>query len=173
MPYVHVQDDWWYPGEQSVYVHCVKNWTLGHPAFSHDLGQLSRAIKTPWCVLINNLPPVELPALIRKAIYIVLIICTCRLLYAPFFCASDTGGNVYSSEFRFIESLPGPSQFSEPHPDDSERFYNYLFDYGVKNGMRAYENDFANYNLLAMPLFRQEFNASTRWLGGMNAAAVR
>ena len=70
MPYVHVQDDWWYPGEQSVYVHCVKNWTLGHPAFSHDLGQLSRAIKTPWCVLINNLPPVELPALIRKAIYI-------------------------------------------------------------------------------------------------------
>ena len=50
---------------------------------------------------------------------------------------------------------------------------NFLFDYGVKNGMRAFENDFANYNLLAMPLFRQEFNASTRWLGGMNAAAVR
>ena len=62
-----------------------------------------------------------------------------RLLYAPFFCASDTGGNVYSSEFRFIESLPGPSQFSEPHPDDSERFYDYLFDYGVQNGMRAFE----------------------------------
>ena len=114
---------------------------------------------------------------------------------APFFCASDTGGNVYQDDYRFVESLPGPSQFAEPHPDDAERFYSDLFEAGVTEGMRGFENvrrtcvrdlranlsltqtallqDFMNYNLLAMPLFRQEHDASRRWLAGMNAAAIK
>ena len=122
---VCVQDDWWYPGEQAVYVHCVRNWTLGHPAFSHDLGQLSRAVKTPWCVALidSELSISCATAGPNKKVEYMFV---CRLLYAPFFCASDTGGNVYSSDFRFIESLPGPSQFSEPHPDDAERFCAFL-----------------------------------------------
>ena len=41
-------DDWWYPGQLAVYVHCIRNWTLGHPAFSRSLGQLSQAVRTPW-----------------------------------------------------------------------------------------------------------------------------
>ena len=59
---------------------------------------------------------------------------------ARFFCASDTGGNVYQDDYRFVESLPGPSQFAEPHPDDAERFYSDLFEAGVAEGMRGFEN---------------------------------
>eukprot|EP01050_Picozoa_sp_SAG11_P033099 SAG11_NODE_11076_length_785_cov_1.141399_2_plen_95_part_00 len=58
----------WYPGPESVWVHCVQNWTLGKPAFPHELGQLSMALETPW------------------------------LLYVPFFCGRDLGGNVYEDE---------------------------------------------------------------------------
>ena len=46
-----------------------------------------------------------------------------------------------------------------------------LFDYGIANGMAGFENDFLNYNLLAVPHFRTSFNASTGWLAAMNAAA--
>ena len=102
---------------------------------------------------------------------------------------------MYQDDYRFVESLPGPSQFAEPHPDDAERFYSDLFEAGVAEGMRGFENvrrrcvldlranlsltqtallqDFMNYNLLAMPLFRQEHDASRRWLAGMNAAAIK
>lgn len=135
-------DDWWYPGGQAVYVHCIRNWTLGRPAFSvPSLGALSARLGAPL------------------------------LLYAPFFCAKRTGGNVYT-EFRMVESIDGPSQFAQPHPADAERFYSALFECGAANGMVGYENDFMNYNLLAVPHFRRVFNESTRWMAGVDAAAA-
>jgi hypothetical protein len=49
-----------------------------------------------------------------------------------------------------------------------------LFKFGVANfnGMRGFENDFLNYNLLSVPYFRKVFDASSQWLRGMNAAAL-
>lgn len=135
-------DDWFYPGPPSVYVHCVSNWTLKPPAFTSTLGELSKAVETPW------------------------------LLYVPFFCGDGAGGNVYQQlGYHFVQSVEGHAQFAEPHPDDSERFYNMLFDYGLANGLAGFENDFLNYNLLSIPYFRTVFNASSRWLAGINAAA--
>jgi hypothetical protein len=143
-PKIMQLDDWWYPGPQSVYVHCVSNWTLTPPAFNLTLGELSQAIKTPF------------------------------LLYVPFFCGEENGGNVYQRNgFRFVQGVGGRAQFAEPHPDDSERFYNMLFTYGVANGMRGYEHDFLNYNLLSVPHFRRVYDSSSKWLRGMNVAGLR
>ena len=137
-------DDWWYPGPPSVYVHCVQNWTLQPPAFTSTLGELSAAVKTPW------------------------------LLYVPFFCGDENGGNVYEKHgFKFVQGVKDAAQFAEPHPDDSERFYDYLFEYGVANGMQGFENDFLNYNLLSVPLFRKVYDSSSKWLRGMNAAGLK
>lgn len=33
-------------------MHCVQNWTLGQQAFPHNLGQLSRMLKTPWLLYV-------------------------------------------------------------------------------------------------------------------------
>lgn len=135
-----------------MWVHCVQNWTLGARAFSSDLGQLSAAVETPW------------------------------LLYVPFFCGTALGGNVYEnhsvagvvgSGYKFVQSVGGGSQFAEPHPSDALRFYDDLFSYGIANGMRGFENDFLNFNLLSIPYFRQNYNASTEWLRAMNTAAVK
>ena len=133
-------DDWWYPGEKSIYVHCVRNWTLGQPAFSRSLGALSKRVQTPW------------------------------LLYVPFFCPE----NVYTSKYKFVHGAPSMPGFAEPDPADGNAlaFYRELFDYGIANGMAGFENDFLNYNLLAVPHFRTSFNASTGWLAAMNAAAL-
>ena len=52
----------------------MQNWTLGTPAFTSTLGELSRKVQTPW------------------------------LLYVPFFCGDADGGNVYEKEgFRFVQ----------------------------------------------------------------------
>ena len=45
-------DDWWYPGKKSIYVHCVRNWSLGEPAFSRSLGDLSKRVQTPWLLYV-------------------------------------------------------------------------------------------------------------------------
>jgi hypothetical protein len=63
----------------------------------------------------------------------------------PFFCRE----NVYT-QFRFVNGSSGSYAFAEPHPDDAYAFYTMLFDYGVSQGMAAYENDFLNFNLLAV-----------------------
>eukprot|EP01065_Artemidia_motanka_P035546 TRINITY_DN43453_c0_g1_i1.p1 TRINITY_DN43453_c0_g1~~TRINITY_DN43453_c0_g1_i1.p1 ORF type:complete len:791 (+),score=261.97 TRINITY_DN43453_c0_g1_i1:49-2421(+) len=131
-------DDWWYPGRKSVFVHCVQNWTLGHPAFSSDLKQLSKKVGAPW------------------------------LLYVPFLCRD----NVWSAKYRFVNGSDEKAPFAEPHPDDALAFYRELFDYGVASGMESYENDFLNYNLLAIPHFRQTFGASEKWLAAINTAAA-
>lgn len=39
-------------------------------------------------------------------------------------------------------------------------------------GQVAYENDFLNFNLLAVPFFRETFGASEKWLESMNTAAL-
>lgn len=137
-------DDWWYLGPQSVYVHCVANWTFGPHGFHSTLADLSKAVHTPW------------------------------LLYVPFFCGEQAGGNVYEKQgFKFVQGVPGVAQFSEPHPDNAEAFYDMLFEYGVASGMQGFENDFLNYNLLSIPHFRTVYDASSKWLLGMNAAAVK
>ena len=61
-----------------------------------------------------------------------------RLLYVPFWCPE----NVHKDDYRWIHSSnPGHPElvFAEPHPDDSEKFYRYLFGYGIDNGMAGYE----------------------------------
>mmetsp|Transcript_86928 Transcript_86928/g.246464 ORF Transcript_86928/g.246464 Transcript_86928/m.246464 type:complete len:826 (+) Transcript_86928:58-2535(+) len=90
------------------------------------------------------------------------------LLYVPFFCAE----NAYSGQFRFVTGSSGATEFAEPHPDDALKFYRMLFDYGVRNGMRAFEHDFLNYNFLATPLFRKQLGAADRWLQAIDAAAL-
>ena len=54
--------------------------------------------------------------------------------------------NEFTSEFRWLHSYQNASNkhlvFAEPHPDDSLRFYRMLFDYGLRNGMSGYENDY-------------------------------
>eukprot|EP00041_Stephanoeca_diplocostata_P024395 m.617139 g.617139 ORF g.617139 m.617139 type:complete len:972 (-) comp22517_c4_seq1:103-3018(-) len=90
------------------------------------------------------------------------------LLYVPFFCVE----NAYTDRFKFVTSVNGSKQFSEPHPDNAREFYDMLFTYGQQNGMRSYENDFLNFNFLAIPDFRQKFNYSNGWLAGMNGAAL-
>lgn len=90
------------------------------------------------------------------------------LLYVPFFCAE----NDYStSGVRFVTSNPGPGQFAEPHPDDALPFYRALFDYGLQNGMKSFEHDFLNHNLLAVPHFRKNFGSSEKWLQAIDTAA--
>ena len=37
--------------------------------------------------------------------------------------------------------------------------------------MASFENDFLNFNLLAVPHFRRAYNASSRWLAAIDAAA--
>ena len=92
----------------------------------------------------------------------------------PFFCGTELGGSVYENQsvpgapagsggYKFVQSVSGSAQFAEPHPDDALRFYDDLFAYGKRNGMRGFENDFLNFNLLSIPFFRQHYNASTRY----------
>lgn len=47
-----------------------------------------------------------------------------------------------------------------------------LFDYGINNGMSGFEHDYLDYNYLAMPYLRRTHGASTKWLSGINAAAM-
>ena len=93
------------------------------------------------------------------------------LLYVPFWCPE----NVYNETFRWIHSVnPGNPQlvFAEPHPDDARRFYEFLFEYGAQNGMAGYEQDYLDYNFLAMPYLRRTSGAAQAWLAGMDAAAL-
>ena len=87
-----------------------------------------------------------------------------------FFCPE----NVYTSKYKFVHGAPSMPGFAEPDPADGNAlaFYRELFDYGIANGMAGFENDFLNYNLLAVPHFRTTYNASTAWLSAMNAAAL-
>jgi len=92
------------------------------------------------------------------------------LLYVPFFCP----GNAYKAQgFQFLNSSNGPFTFAEPDPKNGNalKFYQMLFDYGIQNGMKGYENDFLNFNLLSMPEFRTVFGASDAWLSSINTAA--
>ncbi|CAJ1359089.1 unnamed protein product [Effrenium voratum] len=89
------------------------------------------------------------------------------LLYVPFFCPS----NVYR-DFRFVRGSSGPTEFAQPHPDDALEFYQMLFDEGLRNAMGGFEQDFLNFNFLAVPLFRKSFGAASRWLGALHQAAL-
>eukprot|EP01051_Picozoa_sp_SAG22_P032164 SAG22_NODE_13423_length_407_cov_1.000000_2_plen_77_part_01 len=56
----------------------------GQPAFTSTLGELSLAIKTPW------------------------------LLYVPFFCGEEDGGNVYEKDgWKFVQGVRDSAQFAE------------------------------------------------------------
>lgn len=93
------------------------------------------------------------------------------LLYVPFWCPE----NVYSDQFRWVESYNPDFPaliFAEPHPDDSLRFYRMLFDYGMSVGMVGYENDYLDYNFLSIPFLRKNFGAASKWLAGINTAAL-
>ena len=94
------------------------------------------------------------------------------LYSVPFWCPE----NEYTKEFRWIHSHQNESNtrliFSEPHPDDALRFYRMLFDYGIANGMSGFENDYLDYNYLAMPYLRKTHGAANKWLAGINKAAL-
>jgi hypothetical protein len=47
-----------------------------------------------------------------------------------------------------------------------------LFDYGIANGMSGFENDYLDYNYLAMPYLRKTHGAANKWLAGINKAAL-
>ena len=65
------------------------------------------------------------------------------ILYVPFWCPV----NEHTDDFRWIHSHQNQNTsnrklvFSEPHPDDSFRFYKMLFDYGIENGMSGTEKN--------------------------------
>merc|ERR1712166_877750 len=92
-------------------------------------------------------------------------------LYVPFWCPD----NEYTDQFRWIDSY-NPEQpvliFSQPHPDDSVKFYRGLFEYGIQNGMAAFEHDYLDYNFLSMPYLRKTLGAAHKWLKGMDTAAL-
>ena len=94
------------------------------------------------------------------------------LLYIPFWCPK----NVYSDHFRWVHSVnPHHPElvFAEPHPDDAAAFYGMLFDYGRRNGMGGFEHDYLDYNYLSTPYLRATHGAASKWLAGIDAAALR
>lgn len=120
------------------------------------------------CVLNWSLPTATFPSGLKK---LSADLGKPWLLYVPFWCPE----NVHADDFRWIHSSnPGHPElvFAEPHPDDAVRFYRYLFDYGIANGMAGYEQDYLDYNYLAMPYLRKNYGAADKWLGGMNLAAL-
>jgi hypothetical protein len=138
-------DDWWYHTsipQGGPYSACVANWSLHKQTFPSGLKNLSRDLGTSW------------------------------ILYVPFWCPE----NEHTDNFRWIHSHQNKSNaeliFSEPHPDDSLRFYRMLFEYGIENGMSSFENDYLDYNFLAMPYLRKTHGAANKWLAGINQAAL-
>ena len=119
------------------------NWSLPERTFPSGLRKLSADLGKPW------------------------------LLYVPFWCPENV--LVHTTDFRWINSSnPGHPElvFSEPHPDDAASFYRYLFTYGTANGMGGFEQDYMDYNYLAMPHLRRTYGAAHKWLAGMDAAAL-
>merc|ERR1719178_449385 len=47
-----------------------------------------------------------------------------------------------------------------------------LFDYGVHNGMAAFEHDYLDYNFLSMPYLRRTWGAADKWLASIDTAAL-
>ena len=52
-------------------------------------------------------------------------------------------------------------------------FYGMLFDYGLRNGMGGFEHDYLDYNYLSTPYLRATHGAASKWLAGIDAAALR
>ena len=144
---------------------------LGYLSFQGDWWHGSGG--APWCVsewITNNRYPMPL-ADFHSKLGIPL------QLYAPYFCndtkyARDNGGN-----FTMVTSdtsLPGCKDFlfKDPAPEESRRFYDWLYAYGKAFGMVSYEPDFMNQNYNCMPTFTKDTTSAVTWMKGMNDAGM-
>ena len=129
----------------------VKIWQLDDWWYHTGRGGVYSACVKNW-----TLPPATFPSGLKN---LSVALETPWLLYVPYWCPV----NVYSDRFRWVQSYNPDFPdlvFAEPHPDDSLAFYRELFDYGMKNGMAGFENDYLDYNYLSIPFLRRNYGAA-------------
>jgi hypothetical protein len=149
---------------------------MGYLSFQGAGSSSGRGQAAPWCVQTwgcdGGLDPKHYPMTVKdlqQAIDVPL------QLYCPYFCPSS---NYFDDgRWRSVSSdttLPrcAAYNFKTVVPEQSEAFFGWFFDKGIKAGMASFESDFMNQNFNCVPDFVQSSSLADQWLLGMADAAL-